>query len=308
MIIRNPYKREDVFRCTHASHARFNGQVSAHHILQNKKCYPDGCLYFLWHCALMEKGKRCIHKYKYVGKNCGGCTYYLEEKVHLQPDRLLSDSEYDEYLDELESFDMWLSALNFKRCQIAGKISTVKPWFEELRQSGERHTRLRGYLLVIKNGFIGLDQLEDTFYIRVPERQMKEFNFVSKMKIELAGEVRIDRGRIVIHRPGSIEIVKNGWGKSWTRDRALVAVRTATYLRDQPRPCLTCPWGALADVKDSSGVEEKRYRRLYCLKGVQDVEGCYVLAALNERRRKKRQRRKKQAKKSKNHNRVKVPG
>jgi hypothetical protein len=287
LILRNPYKRLDVFRCNEEAHARFKGRVSVYHVLKEKQCYPDGCLYFLWRCALMEKGRRCIHRYQFVGKNCKGCTYYLEEKIHIQPELCLSKDAYEAFREELDHFEAWLHHIRFRRTSIAGRIKTVKPWFQKQIRVGENHTRLRGFLLVIKNGFVGIDRFEDTLYIRVTAPQMREFGFVPKMKVELEGEIREDRGRIVVHRPGKIEILKNGWGRPWTRDRALVAVRTATLLRDQSDQCLSCPWGALADVEDDSNGEVRRYRNLFCLKGVQEPDGCYVLAMRSIRHSKK---------------------
>ncbi|HDQ44665.1 MAG TPA: hypothetical protein ENN17_04085 [bacterium] len=285
MIIRNPYKRLDVFRCSQEAHARFDGRVSAYHVLKEKRCYPDGCLYFLWRCALMEKGRPCIHRYRYVGKNCKGCTYYLEEKIHIQPQNLLDPGAYESFLEEVEQFDDWLDRIRYRRMDIAGRIRIVKPWFEQTKQGGETHTRLRGYLLVVRNGFIGLDRFEDTFYVRVRERHMHESGFVPKMKIELEGEIREDRGRIVIHRPRKIEILKKGWGRPWSRDRALVAVRTATLLREQTDLCLGCPWGALADItEEEKDGETRRYRNLFCLKGIPQPDGCYVLGLMKKQK------------------------
>jgi hypothetical protein len=107
---------------------------------------------------------------------------------------------------------------------------------------------------------------------------MQSIGFVQKMKVEMLGELRDDRGRIVIHRPKRVEVIKPGWGRPWKRDKALVAVRTATLLKQQPEVCISCRWGALADVTDRREREERRYRNLYCLKGVAVPEGCYIRA------------------------------
>jgi hypothetical protein len=273
----NPYKRLDVFKCSQETHRRFEGRVSVQHVIKEKKCYPQGCLYFLWRCALREKGRRCIHGFEYTGKTCKGCTYYVEEKIHLQPQLLLNKSEYDVFLEELDSFDAWLDSVCFRRLFVAGRIKTVKPWFELFILHRKHRVSLRGYLLVFKKGFIGMHSFDDTFYVRVSESLMRNFHFIPKMKVEMKGEIRRDRGRVVVHRPGNVEIVQRGWGKPWTREKALVAVKTASLLEEQPDLCLACPWGALADVTDE-GDEERHYRNLYCLKGVAEPDGCYVRA------------------------------
>jgi len=276
--MKNPYKRMDVFRCNQEAHRHFQGRVSVYHVLKEKRCYPEGCLYFIWHCMLLEKGNRCIHGYNTVGKRCQGCTYYNDEKVHLQPDRILDETSYDAFLDEFDDFESWLESVRYKNLPIAGRIKIIKPWFELTRLHRENHGKLRGYLLVFKHGFIGNQPFEDTFYVRISEKLMKIFSFVPKMKVELMGEVREDRGRIVIHRARNVEIHSRGWGRPWNRDRALVAVKTASLLKNQTDQCLACPWGALADVIDKQDQEVNRYRHLYCLKGVSDPESCCIQA------------------------------
>jgi len=274
--MKNPYKRLDVFRCSQEAHTRFHGRVSPHHVLKEKKCYPQGCLYFLWRCSRFEKGEPCVHKYNYVGRNCKGCTYYLEEKVHFQPECLLSEKEYAGFLEDIEAFDSWLEEVRFKRLPIAGRIHIVKPWFNRMISNHENHVKLRGYLLVFKRGFIGMEPFEDTFYIRISDRLMQIHRFIPKMKVEMVGEVRENRGRIVIHKPGSIETLTKGWGKRWQKEKALVAVRTATLLLEQPENCINCPWGALTDTTDLRKNPPQHYRNLYCLKGIADPDYCYV--------------------------------
>ncbi len=275
----NPYKRGDVFRCSQEAHKRFNGKVSVYHVMKEKKCYPYGCLYFKWHCVLMEKGNKCIHRYQYVGKDCKGCTYYIEEKVHFQPELLLTKDQYSRFIEDLEDFENWLENVRYKRQMLGGEIHYIKPWFEQIIYHKSSHTKLRGYLLVFKKGFIGLEAFHDTFYVRISEKLMQAYRFASKMVVELEGELREDRGRIVIHRPRKIEILKQGVSKSHQHDQVLVALKTASHFKEQPEHCLSCPWGGLADVLDRRNGEEKRYRNLYCLKGITDPEGCYIQAS-----------------------------
>ncbi len=284
--MQNPYKRTDVFQCNLEAHRAFGGRVSVYHVLKEKHCYPQGCLYFEWHCTLLEKGSRCIHGYNYVGRNCRGCTYYLEEKIHLQPVLKISPETYAEFLETVESFDQWLEANRFRQRSISGRIHSIKPWIEETRHADGRHLRLLGYILVFKRGFIGMDAFDDTFYVRITERTMKSNHFLPKMKVEMTGEVLEDRGRIFIRKPGRFEILSRGWGRVMGRDAALVAMKTATYMEEQPDRCLGCRWGILVDVTDQSGRETLKYRSLYCLKGVADPVQCYVDAEHRLKRKK----------------------
>jgi len=275
----NPYKRTDVFRCRQGAHRRFGGKVSAHHVLKEKKCWPLGCIYFLWHCARLEKGGRCPQRFTVPGRKCPGCTHYIEEKLHFQPELAVDPAVFERFREERESFDAWFEKACSVRQTVAGRIAAVKPWFEKSVETAGSALRLRGYLLVIKRGFIGMDSLDDAFYIRVPRTLMAQHRFVPKMKIELTGEVREDRGRVVVLHPKGVETLNRGWGYRWTDENALVSVRTATLLEEQPERCLACPWGALADVVDRSEREERKYRNLFCLKGIVDPEDCYVPAA-----------------------------
>jgi hypothetical protein len=271
----NQYKRLDVFRCSQDAHRSFQGRVSVYHVLKEKACFPQGCLYFLWRCSRMEKGEVCVHKYKYIGKNCKGCTYYDEEKIHLQPEMILSPDEYARFLDDFEDFETWLESVRYRRHPLSGKINIIKPWFERFIGHQEK-LRLLGYLLVFKRGFIGLNSFNDTFYVRVSEHLMKRYQFKPRMKIEMSGEIREDRGRIIVHRPAQIEIVSKGWGDVWSREKALVAVSTATLMKNQSESCLSCRWGALVDTINTKKNPPKRYRNLYCLKGIINPEGCYL--------------------------------
>lgn len=273
-ILFNLYKRRDIFCCDQEAHKEFNGRVSVYHVLKEKKCYPQGCIYFIWHCILLQKGQRCIKGYNYVGKNCKGCTYYNEEKIHLQPSLSISNEAYNQFLEEFEAFESWLGKHEYRQVPVAGRIRTIKPWFERRIQSGETHTRVHGYILVIKNGYIGTDWFRDTLYIRVSEGLMQKYRFVPKMKLELRGELREDRGRIVIHKPKQIEVIKPGWGRPFTKDRALVGLKTGSTLDVQSDQCLDCRWGALIDVHDQAKRQERRYRQLHCSKGVPDPVVC----------------------------------
>jgi hypothetical protein len=274
--VKNPLKRTDVFRCNQEAHRRFGGNVSVHHVLREKKCWPTGCLYFLWHCIRLEKGGRCPHRFTRPGRLCGGCTHYVEEKIHLQPSLRIDAGELERLEEDVEAFEEWAVKAGSAPRPVAGRIATVKPWFEKTVDGASSHVALRGYLLVMKRGFIGLDALDDTLYVRVLRSLQAHHRFVPKMGVELWGEIRMDRGRVVVVHPKRVEVVRRGWGWHWTDAKALVAVRTAALIEEQSDACLECSWGALADVVDLRGSEEMKYRNLFCLKGNSEPELCTV--------------------------------
>lgn len=273
-VITNPYKRNDVFRCTHPSHQKFNHQVSAYHVLKEKKCYPDGCLFFEWHCSLLEKGNRCVHGYQYAGKKCKGCTHYFDEKFHFQPECLLNDDAYQKFEEEAEQFNAWLEAVYYKCVACSGRIQSVKPWFEYYCHHHQKKRIFKGYLLVFENGFIGNHPFHGHFYVRISDKLMKQYGFVSKMKIDFVAEVRYNQGRIVLYFPKAIEILNRGWGYRWSRSKALVALKTGTTLKYQTKTCLSCTWSVLIDSVDEREQPLLRTRKLHCIKGVPDPDVC----------------------------------
>lgn len=275
-----------MFQCSHESHRYFNGRVSVYHVLKEKKCYPQGCLSFFGFCSLLQKGKRCVHRFHSTGRKCKGCTHLIEEKIHQQPRLLLSEDEYETFLEELSDFENWLTEIQYRPMEISGRISIIKPWFEQNILNHQRKTFLKGFLLILKRGFIGLASFEDTIYIRVSHFQMQTHQFLPKMKIECVGDVRVDHGRLVIHKPRKFDIIKRGWGRPMTKAEALVSIKTATHLKDQPEKCLDCRWGALVDVTENWDGEKTSYRRLYCLKSVVQPEGCYLFVKQKRKRKK----------------------
>ncbi len=274
--MRNQYKRHDVFRCKHEAHRYFNNKVSVYYVMYEKQCFPEGCINTIWHCILKEKGKKCIKGYNYIGRECKGCTYYKDEKVHLQPELLLNQDEYNTFLSDLEDFEDWLDSLKNKKLNLRGKIISVKPWFEENILEDRKLRKLRGYLLVLQNNFIGLTSYEDVLYVRISEKLMKEYGFAPPMVLEYRGEIKVDRGRLVINRPYSIEVIEGTTQEVWNRDKALVAVRTATKFIKQVDKCLECPWGCLVDVRDHRVKKKNFYRNLFCLKAISDWHECYI--------------------------------
>jgi hypothetical protein len=274
--MKNPLKRE-VFRCDHPSHKRFGGRVSAYHVMREKACFPDGCLVFLWRCEIKEKGGRCVRGFGHVGKLCQGCTHYDEEKLHFQPRSVLDPEGDHGFLEDLEDYELWIEGIRGKRLPIAGRIGSIKPWLEKT-VGAETHWRVRGYLLVINDGFIGLEPVEDAFFVRIHESIMRAHRFGAGMQVELSGEIGEDRGRLIVNRPRSVELSGTGRGFPPERNAMAVAAKLSRRMDDQCDRCLECRHGLLVDLQDPHGSGIKRRRDLYCVKGVIDSENCYVPA------------------------------
>ena len=144
--MRNQYKRLDVFRCRLQSHDSFAGRVSVYHVLKVKRCLPEGCIWFDWRCRLLEKGGACRKGYHFPGKNCNGCRYYYEEKVHKVPEVLLDRDSYRNFQAELEEFEDWLRENLGRRLEVFARVSQVGPQLTKLRPAGWPRQPAPGWL------------------------------------------------------------------------------------------------------------------------------------------------------------------
>ena len=276
--MKNPYKRTDVFACNFESHAKFEHRVSVNHVMRQRKCYPHGCLMFKWSCALKNKGKRCIRGFNYIGRLCEGCSHYLDEKTHYQPQILLSAGEFEEFQEELAEFDEWIAAHQDRDVEIWCAISSIKPRFRRTYSNGRGQLLLDGYLIVVRHGYIGLTEFDDYFYVNISPNQQDRFRFAPDDTFDATGRMSFDRGRIVFKRIRSVDFGERSHRQTWNNSRALVARSSATTFKSQPESCLHCENGALVDTVEIKNGQKRFHRSLYCLEGVKDWQDCYIFA------------------------------
>jgi len=214
--MRNEYKRSDIFRCTHESHHGFGNVVSVYHVLKEKKCYPNGCIYFKWMCRKLNKGVPCPKSFKHVGRKCPSCPDYYDEKIIKRPHLLLNKKEYQDFLNDLENFQIWLHSKNNKEVECAGTIKSVKPRFIMAPHNQRFNLLLKGFLILFKEGFIDLTFFEDSFYAILSPLQQNRFQLGEGDKIEIRATLRIDRGRLILHRVRRVEVEEKTSLTFWT--------------------------------------------------------------------------------------------
>ena len=273
--MKNPYKRTDVFTCHYARHAAFAHQVSAWHVLGARRCYPQGCLEFRWSCALLNKGKRCSRGYNRMGRLCPGCAHYRDEKIHYQPRITLSPAEYALFQQDLAAFDEWVEENQGREREISFRIDSLKPRFHKQIDVHGARLHLHGYLLIAREGFIGLDAFEDYFYAAISPQQQERLALAPGDEMDARAAFTIDQGRLLFPRLRAIEVMSRSGAETWHNSSALVARQSALALPRQPDKCLHCPQGALVDVIDRSNGQERRRRELLCLEGMASAEACY---------------------------------
>jgi len=271
----NPYKRQDVFKCKSSGHAKFENRVSVYHVLRVKNCYPQGCIYFLWRCHLLNKGKSCIKGFKHVGRKCFGCRHYFDEKIHNQPLLLLSEDDYNYFLDELDEFEDWLESINNRYLDFQGTIKTVKPAFTKIIHHQGSHLKLNGYFIHFDETFIDTVHWEDHCYALIYPDQQERFQFAAGDKIEFRAKVELKEGRLVFQKLNNIEFLDRSGNLTWSQSQALVVKHTTISFTPQPTKCLHCDQGVLVDVIDKSRPQWERSRELFCLESFPGPDVCY---------------------------------
>ena len=272
----NQYKRLDVYRCKLQSHQRFEGRVSVYHVLKVKRCLPEGCFYFKWRCRLLEKGGICKKGYKHAGKNCQGCSYFVDEKIHKVPVFLLSEAERGQFELELEDFENWLESNLGRRLEIYGRVNFVGPWLRKDVYSNRCRVSLRGFLANFAECYLGRTHFEDFVYLRLSPKTQARLELSRGDLVEFEAELALDNGRLVLVRPRSVEFLERASSRSLKDNgEALVAARTATVVDDQNDRCLNCERGRLVDVVCHGPTRGPEIRRqLFCLEGVGEPELC----------------------------------
>ncbi len=273
--MRNPYKRTDVFSCRHPSHARFGYRVSAYHVLKARRCYPDGCIVYRWHCHRFEKGQPCVRGFKHVGRLCTGCTHYRDTRVHYQPEVRLDGDTFREFLEEVADFEEWLHEAEGRRHEIYARVHSVRPLLRKVVDPGGERLQLNGYLVRLEHAFVGKTGLEDGLYLALSGHQQERYGFKRGDVFECQATLRMSRGRLLVENPSRVEFAERGVRKEQPSDPvALIARLVATKIDENTSPrCLSCPYAALVDV-EFRGQRRGRRRELYCLQGITETADC----------------------------------
>jgi hypothetical protein len=246
--------------------------VTPHHILTEKKCYPDGCMVFVWKCRLLDKGHACPKKYKHVGRNCFSCKQFFEEKYQQQPRLKISEQEYDEFLRQLEDLDYWLDSIVGRKIELEGTIKTVKPNFRAVGFKSRERYVFSNWLVVFESAHIGYDLFDDICFARLSEKTQARFRFSEGSHLLCCAVPMFDRGRLIFTRLHNIETADDGVQPEWDRADAEVAAATATKLNIQTEKCLGCRFGSLIDRNNYD--RNSRSRSLLCLAGQRLPEEC----------------------------------
>lgn len=274
----NQYKRQDIFLCRHDAHRTRGQRVSVYHVMHRKKCYPEGCVYFLAKCSELAKRKTCHRGYSYVGRKCPGCKYYDEEKM-TRTLSIATDVDIHAELEAIYEFEEWLRDTAGKEWSCQAKIRSVKPrMIQTVYPSagrGKEHTHLLGYLICFEYCYIGQTFLQDTSYAITGRDFQKRHRFTAGDEIEFRATLTEQDGRLVFQTLRQIEFrKKSSMNPVWTDSLSLVAKHTGSLLGRQADKCIPCPYGFLIDVHEYQNGGEILYHRIFCLQGMKSAAGC----------------------------------
>jgi len=246
-------------------------------VLVGRRCYPNGCIRFLWKCKLLGKGGTCPQGYRHVGNNCAQCRHYDEEKIRHRPELVLGAAEFADFLEDCRRFDEWMAAQRGSRREAGGEISDVRPHLVRRIDGHRASLVLRGFLLRLSPAFVGLHGIEDPLYIRLTRGQQERHRLAPGDRIECEGYLELDRGRLVIHLASRLRVEARSGAVAAAWDQALVDRIGAARIHGQPERCLRCPRGVLVDVEalgNRPGPSPGRRRELLCLEGIGRPEDC----------------------------------
>jgi hypothetical protein len=271
--LRNQYKRQDVFRCMHDSHDRFNNAVSVYHVLKVKKCFPDGCTFFRWKCRNLNKGIPCHKKFQHVGRLCFSCRHFYDIKEVNRPEFLPGENELQRFKDELEYFENWLDSLQGKQVELSGKITSVKPEFILKKGNKRDQVLLDGFILTINDCFINSTHYQDLVYAPISIGAQSRLHYARDDSIDCRGYFTVSNGMIIIRSIKGVEITESKAPEFWTESRARVVQKTGAVLPRQCPACYSCDRSSLLRVI-SDAMPAARPRALFCFEGVTDPDLC----------------------------------
>jgi hypothetical protein len=271
---KNLFKSLEKFRCVHDVHRHFKSQMSVHHILMEKNCYPDGCIYFQWRCRLLAKQKKCFRNFEKVGKKCFNCKHFYEEKIHQYPEFINNDETFQTFLQNFDAFLEWINHLNSIRVLCEGRITSIKPNLIIEYLAIKSRVHMNGFLVSFSSGYIDNTPFEDAFYLSISSITQNKIKLRKDDLLEFEASLVLDKGRFLFNKSGKFHFLERGAGQILNKSNLLASLESATVQLGQPKKCLSCSKGVLADHSfKASGPN----RSVVCLQGLPDYQLCTYL-------------------------------
>jgi hypothetical protein len=253
--------------------------MSPFYILDEKGCFPDGCVYFQWKCRLLAKKKTCFRGFSHVGKKCFNCKYFYEEKSHQYPELINKNEENASFIDHFSEFEDWINNLQSKRVACEGKVTSITPDLS-LKLYGNRYNLYaNGFLIRFDDGFIDNQLFEDPFYLSISATSQNKLLIRKGDDLEFEASLLIDRGRFRFIKPGRFQFYERGNEKPIRKNDFLASLQTYTVQENQPLKCRNCAYGNLVDIQNTNNGPS---RAMICLQGIADYKYCTIDVRISE--------------------------
>jgi hypothetical protein len=268
---KNLFKELDRFLCVHDVHQHFKAKMSTYHILIEKNCYPNGCVYFQWKCRLLAKQKKCFRNFKTVGRKCFNCRYFYEEKIHQYPEFISDEGDFKQFYQRFEDFLEWVNALKSGRVTCEGKVSSVIPSVRIEIQGNNKMVKLSGFLVTFLSGYLNETPFDDRFYLSISRTTQNQLRFHKDDLVEFEASLQLDKGRFKFIKSGKFHFIERGADYIGVNNNMIHSIHSATIQNGQPEKCLQCSKGILADMNNNNGGPK---RAMVCLLGMPDHQLC----------------------------------
>jgi hypothetical protein len=237
--------------------------------MEEKKCYPNGCVYFKWKCKDLAKKKKCHRNFTSVGKYCFSCKYFYAEKIHQYPDLIIEDR--NKFFEEYEKFCEWVTLNQNKTVFCEGTIYSVLPDFIAIKKNGKLKLEIKGFLITFNEGFIANQHFEDNFYLHVDIMLQNRLRLRPNDEIEFKAIFKEKKGKIELVAPRHFNFYLRGNDKPLLRSDLLVSLNTATTFNIQPDKCKKCVYSIIPNIQNN---RSGKNRVLICTKGIHEPENC----------------------------------
>jgi len=265
------FKQNNIFVCKHDTHKHFSSKISVYHILEEKKCFPDGCVYFKWKCKVLAKKKKCHRNFSTVGKHCFSCKYFYEEKIHQFPELVVEGKNKQDFFNDYNEYCDWISSIENKQVFCEGTVQSVVPDFLINKKNGKPGLGLKGFLIIFQEGFIDNQHFEDTFYLHVDTMYQNKLRLRENDEIEFKAIVKEIDGKIELFSPRCFNFYLRGNSKPLLRSDLIVSLKTATTFNVQHEKCKKCGFSVIPKIQNNTSGKN---RILICCKGIQEPENC----------------------------------
>jgi len=273
-IYKNIFKRQDIFRCFHELHKKFSNVVSVWHVMEERKCFPQGCISFYLKCKKILKGQRCGRGFKSAGKLCQSCKYLIEEKNHYVPKIILKEEDWKEFKFEYNKFLFWIKTQEGKISKFYGKIQRIKPYIKHIYFDKGSKFLINGYFLILSWVYFENVFFDDLVFLYVPKNKAWKLKKLKSDEIEGYGFFSLSKGNIFLSNPKNL--INVGGSEFFFKEdiNIFLCLKLSSVFNIYQGKCFDCEKGVPAVVENQTSFKFIPKREIICLDGYASPSLC----------------------------------